>query len=172
MPDTNLPIAADLRAQDFEAWMELALGEAKAAAAADEVPIGCVIIHEPSGQVIGRGFNRREADADPTAHAEIVAMRQAARHLGFWRLVDCTLVVTLEPCPMCSGAIVNARIKRVIYGCRDPKAGAARTLYQICDDPRLNHRAEVVEGVLAEQCAQVLRDFFSTRRAKPGAGRL
>lgn len=144
--------------------MEQAIEQAQQAAALDEVPIGCVIYHEPTGKVIGRGFNRRETDADPTAHAEMVAMREAAKAVGFWRLVDCTLVVTLEPCPMCAGAIVNARIPRLVYGCRDPKAGAARTLYQICDDPRLNHRAEVIEGVLADQCAALLRGFFAARR--------
>lgn len=143
--------------------MQLALDEAKAAAAIDEVPVGCVIV-DATGQVIGRGQNRREIDADPTAHAEIVAMRQAARHLGYWRLVDCTLVVTLEPCPMCAGAIVNSRVKRVVYGCDDPKAGAARTLYQLLTDPRLNHRAEVVAGVMAEECAQLLREFFRAKR--------
>jgi tRNA(adenine34) deaminase len=153
---------------DYETYMREALAEARQAAAAEEVPIGCVIVHDPTGRVIGRGGNRRETDRDPSAHAEIIAMREAAQHLGFWRLVDCTLVVTLEPCPMCAGAIVNARIGKVVYGCRDPKAGAVRTLYQICDDPRLNHRAEVVEGILAEECAAVLRAFFARRR-RPGA---
>lgn len=149
---------------DYEAYMLEALEQARQAAALEEVPIGCVIVHDPTGQIIGRGFNRRETDGDPTAHAEIVAMREAAKHVGYWRLCDCTLVVTLEPCPMCAGAIVNARVDRVVYGCRDPKAGATRTLYQICDDPRLNHRAEVIEGVLAEQCAGVLKAFFAARR--------
>lgn len=146
--------------------MEQALDLARQAAALDEVPIGCVIVHEPTGEVIGRGFNRREIDADPTAHAEIVAMREAARRMGYWRLVDCTLVVTLEPCPMCAGAIVNSRIERVVFGCRDPKAGACRTLFQICDDPRLNHRAEVIEGVLVEECAQLLKSFFALKRSR------
>lgn len=147
--------------------MAAALELANEAAKADEVPIGCVIYHQPTGEIIGRGYNRRECDADPTAHAEIVAMRQAARHMGYWRLVDCTLVVTLEPCVMCAGAIVNARIGRVVYGCRDPKAGAVRTLYQVCDDSRLNHRAEVVEGVMAQQCAAVLQEFFAAKRLRP-----
>ena len=136
---------------------------AREAAAHDEVPIGCVIV-DASGEVIGRGFNRREMDADPIAHAEIIALREAARRVGYWRLVDCTLVVTLEPCPMCAGAVVNARIAKVVFGCRDPKAGATRTLYQICDDSRLNHRAEVVEGVLADDCAVVLKEFFKKKR--------
>ncbi len=143
--------------------MTEAIELARQAATLDEVPIGCVVV-DGGGEVIGRGFNRRETDADPTAHAEIVAMREAARRVGYWRLVDCTLVVTLEPCPMCAGAIVNARIGKVVYGCRDPKAGAIRTLYQLCDDPRLNHRAEVIEGVLAEECAEVLKEFFRKKR--------
>lgn len=145
--------------------MREALEQARQAAALEEVPIGCVIVHDPSGLIIGRGFNRREMDKDPTAHAEIIAMREAAKQVGFWRLVDCTMVVTLEPCPMCAGAIVNARIDRVVYGCRDPKAGAVRTLYKMCDDPRLNHRAQVIHGVLAEQCASVLKEFFAARRS-------
>ena len=148
-----------------EIWMREAIVEAQAAMAADEVPIGAVVVHEPSGRVIGRGHNRRERDADPTAHAEIVAMRQAARELGHWRLLDCVLVVTLEPCPMCAGAAVNARIPRLIYGCPDPKAGAVRTLFQLCEDPRLNHRVAVEEGVLADECAELLRSFFRAQRA-------
>ena len=130
-----------------------------------EVPIGCVVVHGPAGDIIGRGFNRREADHDPTAHAEILAMRDAGRTLGHWRLVDCTLVVTLEPCPMCAGAIVNARVPRLVYGCDDPKAGAVRTLYQVCTDGRLNHRVDVTAGVLAEECAELLRSFFRRQRA-------
>lgn len=148
-----------------EQWMRAAIDEAKNALSIDEVPIGCVIVHEPTDQIIGRGYNRRETDADPTAHAEIIALRDAARNTGHWRLLDCALVVTLEPCPMCAGAIVNARIPRLIYGCDDPKAGAVRTLYQICEDPRLNHRVEVVSGVLSDECAQLLKDFFKTQRA-------
>jgi tRNA(adenine34) deaminase len=132
--------------------------------AADEVPIGCVIVHLPTAQIIGRGFNQRERNHDPTAHAEILAMRQAGQHLKHWRLLDCALIVTLEPCPMCAGAIVNSRIPKLIYGCDDPKAGAVRTLYQLCEDPRLNHRVEVTAGVLADQCAQLLRDFFARQR--------
>jgi len=150
----------------YEEWMSQAVALARDAAALDEVPIGGVIVHEPSGQIIGRGFNRRESDNDPTAHAEIIAMREAGRALGHWRLLECALVVTLEPCPMCAGAIVNARIPKLIYGCDDPKAGAVRTLYSICEDQRLNHRVEVVAGVMAEECAQVLRDFFKVRRGR------
>ena len=148
--------------------MREAIAEARAAAAIGEVPIGCVIVHAPSGGVIGRGYNRRETDRDPTAHAEMIALREAARALGHWRVLDCTLYVTLEPCPMCAGAMVNARIPRLVYGCDDPKAGAVRTLYRLCEDERLNHRVSVEGGVLAEECAQLLREFF---RAQRGAGK-
>jgi len=145
--------------------MREAIAEAEKARAMDEVPIGCVIWHEPAARIIGRGHNRRIVDSDPTAHAELIAIRQAARELGDWRLIDCTLVVTLEPCPMCAGAIVNARIPKLIYGCDDPKAGAVRTLFQLCEDARLNHRVEIMTGVLAEECSQLLRDFFQAQRA-------
>jgi tRNA(adenine34) deaminase len=145
--------------------MRQAIALAEHAASIDEVPIGCVVVDDLSGEIIGRGYNRREADHDPTAHAEILALREAARRRGHWRLTDCTLVVTLEPCPMCAGAIVNARVPRVVYGCDDPKAGAVRTLYRVTDDARLNHRAEIVGGVLAAECAAVLQDFFKARRA-------
>lgn len=150
---------------DVTPWMREAIVEARAAGAIDEVPIGCVIIHNPGGRIIGRGHNRRQIDRDPTAHAEILALREAARVLGDWRLTDCTLVVTLEPCPMCAGAIVNSRIPRLVYGCDDPKAGAVRTLYTLCNDVRLNHRVEVTPGILAEECAQLLKDFFTQQRA-------
>lgn len=146
-------------------WMHEAIAEAGRALAIDEVPIGCVIVHEPTGKIIGRGYNRRQVDRDATGHAEIFAIREAGRSLGDWRLIDCSLVVTLEPCPMCAGAIVNARIPRLIYGCDDPKAGAVRTLYTLCNDARLNHRVEVVAGVLKEPCAQLLKDFFAAQRA-------
>jgi tRNA(adenine34) deaminase len=147
-----------------EHWMREAIAEAQRARAIDEVPIGCVIVHEPSARIIGRGFNRRETDHDPTAHAEILAIGQAARALGDWRLLDCTIVVTLEPCPMCAGAIVNARIPKLIYGCDDLKAGAVRTLFKLCDDARLNHRVEITAGVLADQCAELLQAFFRDQR--------
>ena len=146
-------------------WMREAIAEAQKALAADEVPIGAVVVHEPSGRIIGRGHNRRENDHDPTAHAEIIALREAARTTGHWRLLDCVLVVTLEPCPMCAGAAVNARIPKLIYGCADPKAGAVRTLFRLCEDERLNHRVAVEEGVLAAECAELLRDFFRAQRA-------
>ena len=148
-----------------EDWMREALAAAGEARAQEEVPIGCVIVHEPTGRIVGRGYNRRILDNDPTAHAEIIAIRQAGAEIGHWRLLDCALVVTLEPCPMCAGAIVNARLPRLIYGCDDPKAGAVKTLYQICTDLRLNHRVEVVSGVLAEQCSEILRRFFRDQRA-------
>ena len=146
--------------------MREAILEAQNALALDEVPIGCVIVHDPTAAIIGRGYNRRQTDHDPTAHAEIMAMRQAGKALGHWRLLDCTLYVTLEPCPMCAGAMVNARLPRLVYGCDDPKAGAVRTLFQICDDARLNHRVQVTSGVLADPCAQLLRDFFQAQRAR------
>jgi len=145
--------------------MQQAIAETGAALALDEVPVGCVILHIPSGKIIGRGHNRRECDADPTAHAEILALREAAAFIGHWRLDECTLAVTLEPCPMCAGAIVNSRIARLIYGCDDPKAGAVRTLFQICDDPRLNHRVEIVGGILKDECSELLRNFFKAQRA-------
>jgi tRNA(adenine34) deaminase len=145
--------------------MRLALAEARAAAEAGDVPIGAVIVHDPTGAIVGRGRNRREEDRDPTAHAEIIALRDAAAHLGQWRLLDCTLYVTLEPCPMCAGAIVAARVPRLVYGCDDPKAGAVRTLYKICEDERLNHCVTVTAGVCAEECAEVLRAFFRMQRA-------
>ena len=148
-----------------EDLMRFAIEQAHIARSIDDVPIGCVIYHELTGHVIGRGYNRRIADHDPTAHAEIMAIRHAAQALAGWRLLDCTLAVTLEPCPMCAGAIVNARIPRLIYGCSDPKAGAVRTLYQICEDPRLNHRVDVTEGVLAGECAALLTGFFKAQRA-------
>jgi tRNA(adenine34) deaminase len=148
-----------------EDWMRAAIAEAEAARARDEVPIGCVIVHEPTGDIVGRGHNLRETAHDATAHAEIIAIRQACAALSSWRLIDCALVATLEPCPMCAGAIVNARIPRLVYGCDDPKAGAVRTLYQLCEDGRLNHRVEVTPGVLAEECAELLRSFFRTQRA-------
>ncbi|MGD1276131.1 MAG: tRNA adenosine(34) deaminase TadA [Tepidisphaeraceae bacterium] len=147
-----------------ELLMAQAIAQAKAALALEEVPVGCVVA-DGSGRIIGRGHNRRQADADPTAHAEILALRQAAAVMGSWRLDGCTAVVTLEPCPMCCGALVNARVQRLVYGCDDPKAGAVRSLFQICDDPRLNHRIEISAGVLAESCGQLLKEFFAAQRA-------
>lgn len=143
--------------------MRLALEEAEAAAQAGDVPVGAVLI-DAAGSVLARGRNRREADQDPTAHAEIDALRAAARARGDWHLNGCTLFVTMEPCPMCAGALVNARVARLVYGCADLKAGAVDTLFEIGRDPRLNHRFEVTAGVLAEECAAALKRFFADRR--------
>ena len=143
--------------------MTMALDEAAAAAAEDEVPVGAVIVSLKQG-VVARAHNQRERLHDPTAHAEMIAITQAAQTLASWRLDGCVLYVTLEPCPMCAGAIVQARLPLVVYGCADPKAGACETLYHIPTDPRLNHRAQVVGGVLADRCAAVLSDFFASKR--------
>jgi tRNA(adenine34) deaminase len=148
-----------------EAAMQVALAEADAAAEHGDVPIGAVLI-DAAGAVVARGHNRREELCDPTAHAEIEALRSAARSLGRWRLHDLTMVVTLEPCPMCAGALVNARIARLVYGCSDPKAGATGSLFVIGMDPRLNHRFPVTGGVLADRCAERLRRFFAASRAR------
>ena len=145
-----------------EQMMELALRQAWVAEALGEVPVGAVVVRE--GRVIGFGHNRRESHVDPIAHAEIMALRQAAYLHGDWRLNDCTMYVTLEPCPMCAGAMVNARIGRLVYGAADPKMGAVDSLYELCGDPRLNHRVEVVSGLLADRCGQILRRFFRRRR--------
>jgi tRNA(adenine34) deaminase len=142
--------------------MQLALALAREALAVGEVPVGAVIVRQ--GRVLSQAFNLRESLADPTAHAEVLAIRQAGRALGTWRLDGCTLYVTLEPCPMCAGAILQARLARVVYGAHDPKAGACRSLYRLVSDPRLNHRAEVQGGLLAEACGRLLSDFFRTRR--------
>jgi tRNA(adenine34) deaminase len=146
-------------------WMQIALEEARAAAAAGDVPVGAVIVGS-DGSLIAKGRNRRELDNDPTAHAEVIALREAAQSIGHWR-VEATLFVTQEPCPMCAGALVNARVKRLVYGCANPKAGAVATLYQIVTDPRLNHRMEVTGGVLATECAAVLSQFFADLRRGP-----
>jgi tRNA(adenine34) deaminase len=142
--------------------MALAVAEAEAAAAHDDVPIGAVVVVD--GEVVAAGHNRREVDADPTAHAEILALREAARARGSWRLDGATLYVTLEPCAMCAGALVLARIDRVVFGADDPKAGAVGALWDIPRDPRLNHRVEVVRGVRGEECSRLLKDFFAARR--------
>ncbi len=151
-----------------EEYMRLALREAEAAMAEDEVPIGVVIVHhDPNSaefRVIATAHNQRERLNDPTAHAEMIAITQAAQALGNWRLENCTLYVTLEPCPMCAGAIVLARVPRVVYGATDPKAGAVDTLFQLLSDSRLNHRAEVIAGVLSEACGNLLTKFFAAKR--------
>ena len=158
----DLPLT-DPRHPFHVAHMEMALEEAGLAAGADEVPVGCVIVSFERG-VVARAHNQRELLQDPTAHAEMIAITQAAEALRSWRLENCILYVTLEPCPMCAGAIVLARLPLVVYGCTDPKAGACHTLYQIPSDPRLNHRAQVVSGVLADRCAGVLSAFFAAKR--------
>jgi tRNA(adenine34) deaminase len=153
--------------EDDERWMRVALGEAERAAAIGEVPVGAVLV--AGSEAAGLGFNRREIDRDPLAHAELLAIREAARKLGSWRLVDTTLYVTLEPCAMCAGALVQSRIRRLVYGAADPKAGYCGTLGDIPRDPRLNHRLEVSSGVLADECAQALRRFFAALREPPPA---
>lgn len=150
-----------------EHFMLRALELARAAAERGEVPVGALIVL--GDEIVAEGHNLREADADPTAHAELLVLRAAARALGAWRLLGATLYVTLEPCPMCAGALVNARVERVVYGARDPKAGALDTLYSLGRDPRLNHRFESRAGVLESACAEVLRDFFRARRKAVGS---
>jgi tRNA(adenine34) deaminase len=142
--------------------MRAAIDEARLALEHDDVPVGAVVVHD--GEVIGAGHNERERRQDPTAHAEMIALRAAAAHLGHWRLLDCTLYVTLEPCAQCAGAIVLGRVPRVVYGTADPKAGAAGSVLDILGEPRLNHRPEVIPGVLAQECAALLVDFFRARR--------
>jgi tRNA(adenine34) deaminase len=152
--------------QTDENYMRLALAEAGAAARMGDVPVGAIVV-DLAGNVIGHGRNRREVDRDPTAHAEVVALRQAAAHTGTWRLHGAMMFVTLEPCPMCAGALVNARIQRVVYGCDDPKAGALRSLYTLGADVRLNHRFEVTPGVLSLECGRLLSEFFAALRKSP-----
>ena len=142
--------------------MNLALREAERALGHDDVPIGAVVVHD--GEVIGAGHNERELREDPTAHAEVLALREAAAKLGSWRVLDSVLYVTLEPCAMCAGAIVLARVPRIVFAATDPKAGAAGSILDLLDHPRLNHRPEVAGGLLAEESAQLIREFFRTRR--------
>lgn len=150
--------------KEHEIWMLEAIIEAREAEAITEVPIGAVIVYE--GRIIGRGHNLRETSLDPTAHAEMIAIREASQRLGAWRLSGCTLYVTLEPCPMCAGAIVQSRIDRVVFGTADPKAGCAGTLMNLLQEDRFNHRTEIVEGVLQEECAQLLTSFFRRLRSR------
>jgi tRNA(adenine34) deaminase len=154
------------RSTDWASAMREALDEARAALGTGDVPIGAVVVDE-SGAVVGRGRNRREADADPTAHAEILALRAAAARRGEWRLAGCTLVVTLEPCTMCAGAIVLSRVDRLVLAAYDEKAGAVGSLWDVVRDRRLNHRPEVVSGVLAEESTALLLEFFAGHRARP-----
>jgi tRNA(adenine34) deaminase len=147
----------------FEPAMRRALDQAARSSASGEVPVGAVVL-DGAGAVVGEGHNRQQADRDPTAHAEIVAIRQAAQARGGWRLDTCTLVVTLEPCTMCAGAVIAARLDRLVYGTADPRAGAAGSLWDVLRDRRLAPHAEVIGGVLEEECADLLREFFARRR--------
>lgn len=153
-----------------ELYMRLALQQAATAARMGEVPIGAVIVQ--GNRIVGRGFNRRETWRDPTAHAEMIAIRDAAETLGGWRLPNCTLYVTLEPCAMCAGAIVQARIDRVVFGVYDPKTGCAGSLYNLLQDPRMNHQVEITTGVLAEECSSLISCFFQELREKRRDGRV
>ncbi|GAB2687584.1 tRNA adenosine(34) deaminase TadA [Kitasatospora kifunensis] len=157
------PVRPDPVRDRWAAVMRLAIAEAALATGTGDVPVGALVLG-PDGTVLGRGHNEREAVGDPTAHAEVQAIRQAAQAVGEWRLSGCTLVVTLEPCTMCAGAIVLSRIDRVVYGALDEKAGAAGSLFDVMRDRRLNHRPEVIPGVLAEDCGSQLRAFFDTHR--------
>jgi tRNA(adenine34) deaminase len=145
-----------------ELWMEEALGAAQRALDAGEVPVGAVVIHQ--GRIVGRGFNRNILDSDPTAHAEVVALRGAGAAIGNHRLIDCDLFVTIEPCAMCAGAMVHARIRRLVYGADDPRAGAVHSALHVLNHPALNHRTEIRSGVLAGRCAELLQEFFRSRR--------
>ena len=147
---------------DDERFMRLALEEARRALAIGDVPVGAVVVRE--GEVIASACNEREITGDPTAHAEVLALRAASKAIGDWRLTGTTMFVTLEPCPMCAGALVHARVPRLVYGSQDPRAGAAYSLYNIVQDPRLNHQLEITTGVLEEECAALLRSFFEEKR--------
>jgi tRNA(adenine34) deaminase len=155
-----------LDADQDQRFMRLAIREAFAAEEAGEVPVGAVVVRD--GHIIGKAHNQREILQDPTAHAEMIALTQAAESTGSWRLDGCTIYVTLEPCPMCAGALVLGRVQRLVYGCSDPKAGACGSLYDIVRDSRLNHRLEVTSGVLADECAAILADFFRKKRNQTG----
>lgn len=155
--------------KDDDYWMKKAWNLALKAEAIGEVPIGSIIVKDDT--VIGKGFNQRESRNDPSAHAEMIAIRQASRKLNAWRLVGTTLYVTLEPCPMCMGAILLARIDRVVFGCFDPKAGAAGSLYNLAEDPRFNHRVELASGIMKQECSGILSNFFRKLRAEKKAAR-
>ncbi|QVI37127.1 tRNA adenosine(34) deaminase TadA [Lacticaseibacillus casei] len=160
---------AETEESDINQYMEAALAEARKAAAIGEVPIGAVVVHE--GQIVGRGHNLRETSQDATQHAEIIAIQAACRKLGTWRLEDCQLFVTLEPCPMCAGAMINARIATCYFGATDPKAGVAGTFYNLLEDSRFNHQVAVVGGLKAAASAELLQSFFRTIRAKRKAAK-
>jgi len=158
------PVEPVLNVHNDSYFMGAALGEAQSALQEGEVPVGAVIVHQ--NRIIARAHNQRERLNDPTAHAEMIALTQAAAFLESWRLDGCTMYVTLEPCPMCAGALVLARIDRLVYGPADPKSGGCKSLYQIASDERLNHRVEIVSGFMIEPCRQILQDFFAQRRAQ------
>lgn len=158
---SDLPVTDPLHPHDY--WMKRALDQAVTAFEADEVPVGAIVVHD--NEIIGAAHNQRETLNDPTAHAEMIAITQAAEALGSWRLLDCTLYVTLEPCPMCAGAIVQARVPWVVYGTTDPKAGACDSLFHITGDIRLNHQAGVLGGVMQADCRTILQEFFRQQRA-------
>jgi len=160
-------VTADHVSIDVDALMGLALDEARAALAHGDVPVGAVVARADTGAIVAHRHNEREHLGDPTAHAEILALRDAAQEIGGWRLDECALIVTLEPCPMCAGAAVAARLARVAYGATDPKGGALGTLYDLSADPRLNHAFPVEGGVRADECAALLREFFASRRGTP-----
>ena len=166
--DNFSPMTGDagesMSSQTDERYMRQAIEQAKIAEENGDVPIGAIIVYK--NQIIGKAYNQRQQLADPTAHAEIIALTQAAAALETWRLNGCTMYVTLEPCPMCAGALVLARIDRLVYGCDDPKTGAVKSLYNIVTDERLNHRLEVTAGVLAEDCSRQLQNFFQKRRSE------
>ncbi len=151
-----------MRQEDDAAWMELALEQARQAAASGEVPVGALVIRD--GEIVGQGHNRNLLDNDPTAHAEIVALRQAAARLGNHRLGGCTVYATIEPCSMCAGALIHARVSRLVYGASDPKAGAAGSVLKVLNHPGLNHKMEVTSGVFADKCAELLQEFFRRKR--------
>jgi tRNA(adenine34) deaminase len=164
----RIPLDLEISQAADELWMQEALRQAEHARLLDEVPVGAVVVHQ--GQVVGRGCNRTLSDLDPTAHAELVALREAARRLGNHRLTECEMYATLEPCPMCAGALIHARLKRLVYGADDPKAGAVSTVMQVLNHPRLNHHMEVRKGVLAGRSADLLQAFFRARRNSPATG--
>ena len=149
---------------DYDAWMAAAVTEAEAAIAHDDVPVGAVVVDLASGEIVVRAHNQREREGDPTAHAEVLALREVARAVGSWRLDGYALVVTLEPCPMCAGAAWAARLGMIVFGAADPKAGAAGSLYNFAADPRLNHETTIVAGVRADECGRLLTQFFEQRR--------
>ncbi|HXB21735.1 MAG TPA: tRNA adenosine(34) deaminase TadA [Candidatus Solibacter sp.] len=153
--------------REYDSWMHLALKQAEVAAQLGEVPVGALVIKD--GIILGQGHNRNLLDNDPTAHAEIIALRQAAAHFGNHRLVGCEMVVTIEPCAMCAGAIIHARLARLVYGASDPKAGAAGSVLQVLNHPRLNHKMEITPGVLKDRCSEILKKFFQNRRLERSA---